>query len=68
MAIIGTVPFLLTEKNRQLYKGSLLCMCTDKLKLFASKVSLRLTFKITSHLKGYTERYRNNLTKISKKW
>jgi hypothetical protein len=47
MAIIGTVPFRLTAKNQQLYKGSLkICAWTGKLKIFPSKVSLRVTFKI----------------------
>jgi len=68
MAIIGTVPFRLTAKSQQLYKGSLICKCTEKLKMFAWKVSLRVTFKITGNLKGCTERYRDNLTKTSKKW
>ena len=55
MAIIGTVPFRVNDKNQQLYKGSLICMCTGKFKIFPSKVSLRVTFKITGYLKGCTE-------------
>ena len=42
-------------------------MCVHR-KMFASKVSLRVTFKITGNLKGCTEQYRKNLTKTSKKW
>ena len=30
MAIIGTVPSRLIAKNQQLYKGSLICACTQK--------------------------------------
>ena len=55
MAIIGTVPFRLTANNQQLYKGSLMCACTGKFKIFPSKVSLRVTFNITGYLKGSTE-------------
>jgi hypothetical protein len=68
MAIIGTVPFRITDKNQQLYKGSLICACTVKLKIFPSKVSLRVTFKITGYLKGCTEWNRYNLTKTCKRW
>jgi hypothetical protein len=57
MAIIGTVAFRLTDKNQQLYRGSLICACTGKLKIFPSKVSLRVTLKITGYLKWCTEWY-----------
>ena len=32
MTIIGTATFRLTAKNQQLYKGSLIYTCTEKLK------------------------------------
>ena len=39
-----------------------------KTKIFPSKISPRVTFKITGHLKGFTEQYSNNPTKTNKKW
>jgi len=36
-------------------------------KIFSSKVSPRVTFRTTGHLKGSTEQNRNNMTKTSKK-
>ena len=45
-----------------------ICVCTEKLKMFASKVSLMVTFKKNGNSKGCAEWYRNNLTKTSKKW
>jgi hypothetical protein len=55
MAIIGTGPFRITAKNQQLYKGSLICAWTGTFKIFPSKVSIRVTFKITGYLKWCTE-------------
>ena len=51
MAIIGTVPFRLTDKNQQLYKVSLICAWTGKWKLFPWKASFRVTFTIIWYLK-----------------
>ena len=34
-------------------------MCSEKFKTFPSKISSRVKFRITGHLKGCTERYRN---------
>ena len=68
MAIIGTFLSRLCAKNHQLNKGSLICVCTEKLKIFPSNISLRVTFKTTGHLIGCTERYRNNPSKTSKTW
>jgi hypothetical protein len=62
MAIIGTVPSRFSTKNQQLYKG---CVFRKKY-IFPSKVSPRVTFKFTGHLKGWIERYTNNPTKTSK--
>ena len=39
-----------------------------KTKIFPSKISPRVTFQMTGHLKGSTEQYRNNPTKTNKKW
>ena len=33
MAIIGTLPSQFSDKNQQLYKGSLICTCTGKFKI-----------------------------------
>ena len=61
MAIIGTVHFWSNAKIQWLYKIWLICVWTDKLKIFPLKISPRVT------LRGCTEQYRNNLTKTSKK-
>ena len=63
MAIIGTVPSLLGAKYQQPYKGSLICVCTEKLKTFPSKISPRVTLNIAGHLKVSNEWYKNNQTK-----
>ena len=55
MAIICTVHFQPTDKNQQLYKGSLICAWTGTFKIFPSMVSIRVTFKITGYLKWCTE-------------
>ena len=52
MAIIGTLPSRFSDKNQQLYKGSLIRACAYKLFIFPSKVSRLVTFKIMRHLKG----------------
>jgi hypothetical protein len=52
MAIIGTLPSRFSDKDQQLYKGSLIQACTYKLFIFPSKASRLVTFKIMRHLKG----------------
>lgn len=65
MSIIVIILFLLYVRNQ----GSPICMCqcAKKLKPFPSKISPRATLNIYRNFKGCTERYRNSLTKISKK-
>ena len=46
MAIIGSLPSRFSDKNQQLYKGSLIRACAYKLFIFPSKVSRLVTFKI----------------------
>jgi hypothetical protein len=66
MAIIGTLPSRFSDKNQQLYKGSLIRACAYKLFIFPSKVSRLVTFKIMRHLKGCIGIHRNNQTKPRK--
>ena len=68
MVIIGTLPFRFSDKNPQLYKGSLIRACAWKLFIFPSKVSSLVIFKIMRCLKGCIGLHRNNLTKTRKKW
>jgi hypothetical protein len=39
---------------QQLYKGPLICVCTEKFKIFSLKISPTETFNITGQLKGST--------------
>ena len=66
MSIIGTLPSRFSDKNQQLYKGSLIRACAYKLFIFSSKVSWLVTFKIMRHLKGCIGIHRNNPKKNKK--
>jgi hypothetical protein len=55
-----------SDKNQQLYRGSLIRACACKLFIFSSKVSWLVTFKIMRHLKGCIGIHRNNQKKTRK--
>ena len=64
MTIIGTIPFRFSVKNQPvtiLQRVHIMCVA-EKLQSFPSKIRPMVIFKITGHLKGCTERYRNNPT------
>ena len=69
MTIIGTIPFRFSVKNQQvtILQRVHVMSVAEKLSSFPSKISPMVIFNITGHLKGCTERYRNNLAQTRKK-